>query len=153
MPCNKPIQRGAWDIVVGQPLFLQINQPEWKSHIQRDPNLQLSDLYLRVDWQTLRRMPQSRAIAFNFKAVFTPFTSFRQEPYIPKLLLKILTEGKRSIMEYKGTQRIEHKVIPALREWTKEQEEKGWVPKDWQERTLDDDPFYPGWKDHYPMQN
>ena len=152
MPCNKPIQRGSWEIVVGQPLFLQTNQPEWKSHKQ-DPDFQLSDLYLYVNWQTLRRMPQSRAIAFNFKAIFTPFASFRQEPYIPKLLLKVLSEGKQSIMEYKGIRHIEHKVIPVLREWAKEQEEKGWVPKDWKERTLDDDPFYPGWKDHYPMQD
>ncbi|KAL4065361.1 hypothetical protein V8B97DRAFT_1868820 [Scleroderma yunnanense] len=153
MPCDKPIQRGSWDLVVGEPLFLQTNSPFWIDHTRQDPNLQLSDIYLRVDWQTLRRMPQSRAILFNFKAIFTPLAALRREPYIPKLLLKVLTEGRRSILEYKGTRRIEHKVIPALREWTREQEEKGWIPKDWKEKTLDEDPFYPGWKDHYPIQD
>lgn len=153
MPCDKPIQRGSWDIVVGQPLFLQTNEPGWKVHTQEDPNLSLSDIYLRVDWQTLRRMPQSRAIVFNFKAIFTPFASFRQEPYIPKVLLKVLLEGKKSLLEYKGTRHIEHKVIPALREWTREQEDKGWVPRYWKERTLDEDPFYPGWEDHYSLQD
>ena len=77
MPCNKPIQRGSWGIVVGQPLFLQANQPGWKSYTQNDHNLQLSDIHLRADWQTLLRMPQSRAIVFNFKAIFIPFTSFQ----------------------------------------------------------------------------
>ena len=95
-------------------------------------------------------MPKSRAIAFNFKALFTPITDFRGEPYIPKLVLKVFQEGDKSILKYKETWCLEHKVIPALREWAKEQEEAGVVPKDWEVRTLDEDPFYPGWKDHYP---
>ena len=97
-------------------------------------------------------MPKSRAIVFNFRALFTPITDFRREPYIPRLVLKVLLEGKESIMEYKATWRAEHKVVPALREWAKEQEGTGLVPKGWNERTLDEDPFYPGWKVHHPMQ-
>ncbi|KIJ60634.1 hypothetical protein HYDPIDRAFT_98330 [Hydnomerulius pinastri MD-312] len=151
MPCDKPIQRGSWGLEVGEPLFLQTDEAEWSVRQAQDQDLPLSNIYMRVDWQTLRRMPKSRAIVFNFKALFTPLTDFQREPYVPKLLLKVLTEGKKSIMEYKGTWHIEHKVIPALREWAKEQGDKGLVPKDWKERTLDEDPFYPGWKDHYPM--
>jgi len=151
MPCSKPIQRGSWGLEAGKPLFLQTNEPEWSHRRTQDPDLALSNTCLRVDWQTLRRLPKSRAIVFNFKALFTPITDFRREPYIPKLVLKILLEGNNPIMEYKGTRHVEHKVIPALREWAKEQEESGLVPKDWEERTLNEDPFYPGWKDHYPM--
>ncbi|KAF9239669.1 hypothetical protein BU15DRAFT_87969 [Melanogaster broomeanus] len=151
MPCDKPIQRGSWGLEVGEPMFLQPDETEWSTRHSQDPDLPLSNIYMRVDWQTLRRLPKSRAIVFNFKALFTPVTDFRREPYIPKLLLKVLLEGKKSIMEYKGTWHIEHKVLPALKEWAKEQEERGQVPKDWKERTLDEDPFYPGWKDHYPM--
>lgn len=111
----------------------------------------IEDVFLRVDWQTLRRLPRSRAIVFNFKALFTPITDFRNEPYIPKLVLKVLKEGKRPIMTYKGTHHTEHRVIPALEEWAKEQEEKGMVVKDWAERTLDEDPFFPGWQNtSYP---
>ncbi|OJA18509.1 hypothetical protein AZE42_08720 [Rhizopogon vesiculosus] len=128
-----------------------MDDPDWNNREHQNPDLPLSDIYMRVDWQTLRRLPKSRAMAFNFKTLFTPVTDFRNEPFIPKLLLKILLEGKKSIMEYKGTWHIVHKVIPALREWAKEQEDKGYVPKDWQERTLDEDPFYPGWEEHYPM--
>lgn len=151
MPCDKPIQRASWGLEVGEPLFLQTDEPDWKHRQSQNPDLPLSNIYLRVDWQTLRRLPKSGAIVFNFKAFFTPLTDFRNEPFVPKLLLKVLLEGKKSILEYKGTWHIEHKVIPALREWAKEQEDKGYVPKDWQERTLDEAPFYPGWEVHYPM--
>ncbi|KAG2149345.1 hypothetical protein DEU56DRAFT_909035 [Suillus clintonianus] len=150
MPCNKPIQRGSWGLEIGEPLYLQTDEPEWSHRQHQNPDLPLSDIYIRVDWQTLRRLPKSSAIVFNFKALFTPVTDFRNEPFIPKLVLKVLLEGKKAIMEYKGTWSIEHKVIPALREWAKEQEDKGWVPKDWQEKTLNEAPFYPGWEKHYP---
>ncbi|KAJ6500454.1 hypothetical protein C8R45DRAFT_819765 [Mycena sanguinolenta] len=146
MKVDKPIQRGSWGIEVGQPLFLQEDDPDFRVPV---PDLKLSDLHLRVDWQTLRRqvvLPRSRAIVFNFKALFTPITDFRTEPYIPKLLLKILRDGKPSFMEYKAFSHVEHIVIPALEEWAKEQEAEGCVPPDWKERTLAEDPFFPGWE-------
>ncbi|KIK63722.1 hypothetical protein GYMLUDRAFT_40781 [Collybiopsis luxurians FD-317 M1] len=147
MPSDKPIQRGSWGLEIGQPLYLQPDDPHFALRNKQDPNLRLEDIFLRVDWQTLRRLPRSGSIVFNFKALFTPFTSFQNEPYIPHIALKVLKEGKRSILEYKGTWHVEHKVIPALEEWSREQEEKGWVPKNWEVRTLDEDPYFPGWEE------
>ncbi|KAK0502849.1 hypothetical protein EDD18DRAFT_609012 [Armillaria luteobubalina] len=148
MPCEKPIQRGSWGLEKGQPLFLQPNTPGWAEREDPDAQVQMdiSDVNLRVDWQTLRRLPVSRAIVFNFKALFTPVVQLREEPYVPKLLLKVLREGKKELLEYKGTQLVERVVKPKLEEWAKEQEDKGWVPKSWEERTLDEDPFFPGWR-------
>jgi hypothetical protein len=148
MPASMPIQRGSWGIEVGEPLYLQENDPLFAERAKQSPDLDIKDVTLRVDWQTLRRLPRSKAIVFNFKALFTPLAEFRNEPYIPKLVLKVLREGNKNVMKYKGTFHIEHKVIPALEEWSAEQAEKGWVPKDWQERTLDEDPFFPGWEAH-----
>ncbi|KAF8962066.1 hypothetical protein BDZ97DRAFT_1663350 [Flammula alnicola] len=146
MTCDKPIQRGSWGFEVGQPLYLQTNDPHWSARGGQNPDLDVNNIYLRVDWQTLRRLPKSRAIVFNFKALFTPLTQFRNEPYIPRLVSTILRDGARPFMQYKGTNHTEHKVLPALDEWAREQEEKGWVPKDWAVRTLDENPFYPGWE-------
>ncbi|KAJ6547110.1 hypothetical protein B0H19DRAFT_1164033 [Mycena capillaripes] len=143
MKVEKPIQRGSWGLEVGQPLYLQEDDPDFRVHV---PNLEVSDIHLRVDWQTLRRLPRSRAIVFNFKALFTPIEEFRSEPYIPRLLLKILRDGKPSFMEYKAFSHVEHKVLPALELWAKQQEDQGWVPADWKERTLEEDPFFPGWE-------
>ncbi|KAF9001931.1 hypothetical protein BDQ17DRAFT_1243749 [Cyathus striatus] len=148
MPCNKPIQRGSWGLEIGQPLYLQPDDEHFAIRETQPENLKLDDIYLRVDWQTLRRLPKSQAIVFNFKALFTPVTSFRHEPYIPRLLLKVLREGPKKIKDYKGTYHVEHKVIPALDEWAKEQEERGWVKENWEERTLDEHPFFPGWESH-----
>jgi hypothetical protein len=146
MPADKPIQRGSWDLEVGQPLYMQPEHPHFAHRHRQDPNLRAEDIYLRVDWQTLRRLPRSQAIVFNYKALFTPLTEFRTEPYIPKLVAKILKEGNPSIIAYKGTFHVEHVAVPALDKWATEQEEKGLVPKDWNVRTLDQDPFFPGWQ-------
>lgn len=126
--------------------------PHTLDRLSQDPDLSLSRLHLRVDWQTLRRLPLSGAIIFNFKALFTPITEFRDEPYIPSLVKKILREGKKNIMEYKGTWHVEHVVLPELDVWEREQIAKGWVERDWEVRTLDESPWFPRWKEKWIRQ-
>jgi len=108
--------------------------------------LAVSRIHLRVDWQTLRRLPLSGAVVFNFKALFTPIEEFREEKCVPGLLLKILNEGKKELMEYKGTWHVEHVVKPKLEEWHREQVEKGLVSEDWEPQTLDESPWFEGWE-------
>lgn len=149
MPCDKPIQRGSWSFEIGQPLYMQEDYVHWAGRSVQDPNLDINDIHLRVDWQTLRRLPKSRAIVFNFKALFTPVVHFREEPFVPHLVATVLQEAEAPMMEYKSTFHIAHKILPALKSWAQEQEEKGWVPKDWEVRTLEENPFYPGWQLHH----
>ena len=99
--------------------------------------------------QTLRRLPLSGAIVFNFKALFTPVTQFRSEPYVPSILLKILREGKANIMEYKGSWHTEHVVIPAMEKYEKEQIANGLIEEVWQPETLNEHPFFPGWEEQW----
>ncbi|KAF7977804.1 hypothetical protein HWV62_2719 [Athelia sp. TMB] len=150
---DKPIQRGSWGIEVGQPLFVQPDDPHFALRRHQDPNLAIDDLYLHVNWQILRRLPRSQAVAFNYKALFTPVTEFRDEPYIPKLVATLMKEGKPSIMDYKATYHVEHVALPAFEQWAKEQEEKGLVPPKWNPRTLDEDPFFPGWHAKWNLSN
>ena len=77
LPLDKPIQRGSWGLEVDQPLFMPPGDPHEQYREKQDPDLELDRLHLRVDWQTLRRMPLSGGIIFNFKALFTPITEFR----------------------------------------------------------------------------
>jgi len=126
--------------------------PHEQHRLSQNLTLNLSHCYLRVDWQTLRRLPLSGAIVFNYKALFTPVSEFRDEPGIPALLAKILQEGKQNIMEYKNTWHVEHVVLPALEKWSKEQEEKGLVERDWQVSTLEDSPYFKGWQDKWHRQ-
>ncbi|KAN0078627.1 Protein of unknown function (DUF3445) domain containing protein [Elaphomyces granulatus] len=152
MPADKPIQRGSWGLEVGTPLYMPPGDPHEKNRFFQDPNLRLSDCYLRVDWQTLRRLPVSGAIVFNFKALFTPISEFRDEPGVPALVAKILKEGKRNLMEYKNTWHVEHVVLPHLEQWVKEQEDEGIVEKSWKVATLDDDPWFRGWEGKWHRQ-
>ncbi|KFA53801.1 hypothetical protein S40293_01732 [Stachybotrys chartarum IBT 40293] len=146
MPTSSPIQRGSWGIEIGQPLYLPADHPDFDHRKSQNPDLTPEDLFLRVDWQTLRRLPLSGAIVFNFKALFTPLTGFKDEPYIPSLVLKVLNEGKENIMKYKGTWHVEHVAKPALEAYEKYQVENGLMKSGWSPQTLDEAPFFPGWE-------
>jgi len=152
MPAFKPIQRGSWGLEVDQPLYMPPGDPHEKYRDFQSPDLSLSRCHLRVDWQTLRRLPLSGAIVFNFKAVFTPVTEFRDEPYVPSMISKVLNEGKEAIMKYKNTWHVEHVVKPALKAYEKEQIKKGLIEKAWKVETLEDSPFFPGWREKWHRQ-
>ncbi len=126
--------------------------PHEAHRLTQSSTLPLSRCHLRVDWQTLRRLPLSAAIVFNFKALFTPVSEFRDEAHIPALCNKVLKDGKKNLMQYKGTWHVEHVVGPALEQWEREQIEKGMVPSDWDVHTLDESPWFPGWEDKWRRQ-
>lgn len=151
-PTEKPIQRGSWGLEIDEPLFMPPGDPHEILRQQQDPTHDISRANLRVDWQTLRRLPLSGAVVFNFKALFTPVEEFRNEPYVPSVLLKVLREGKKSLMEYKGTWHTEHVVVPALEQYEKEQIEKGLIEVGWEPQTLDEYPYFPGWEEKWHKQ-
>ena len=126
--------------------------PHEKHRDTQAPDLTIDRCHLRVDWQTLRRLPLSASIVFNFKAVFSPITAFRTEPYVPSLILKVLDEGNREIMKYKNTWHTEHVIHPALRAYEKEQIQTGIIEQNWEPRTLDESPFFPGWEQKWHSQ-
>jgi hypothetical protein len=128
------------------------DDPQTHLNNTQDPSLSLSDTNLRVDWQTLRRLPLSGAMVFNFKCLFTPISSLSTEPYIPGLLAKVLKKGKKELMEYKGTKCVEHVVVPALEEMERRQQEKGIVDGEWEVQTLEQYPWFPGWEDKWQKE-
>jgi hypothetical protein len=151
MPANGPIQRGSWSFEVGKPLYLEPGLDHATLEHVRIPDEVSAeeaarDIHFRVDWQTLKRLPVSGAIAFNFKALFTPLEHLRHEPYIPSLALKILTEGSQKMLVYKGTRRCDMAVRAMLRKYEQEQWERGLVRKDWEVQTLEESPFFPDWE-------
>ena len=143
-PTDKAIQRGSWGLEIDEPLYMPPGDPHEAHRESQDPAHTIERCHLRVDWQTLRRLPLSGAVVFNFKGLFTPVAEFRDEPYVPSLVLKVLREGKRDMMEYKSTWHTEHVVIPALEEYEREQLEKGLIKGNWEPHTLDESPFFPG---------
>ncbi|KAF1917236.1 hypothetical protein BDU57DRAFT_470685, partial [Ampelomyces quisqualis] len=151
-PTDKSIQRASWGLEVDQPLYMPPGHPHEKLRGQQMTDLSLSRCNLRVDWQTLRRLPLSGAVVFNFKALFTPVETFRDEPYIPGLLLHILNQSKQNLLDYKSTWHVEHIVKPALHRFHTQQVETGLVEQNWDPQTLDQAPYFPGWERKWHRQ-
>jgi hypothetical protein len=150
MPTDRPIQRCAWFVEDWQPLFVTPSEYAKNAGTKhKGENVGIDQCYLRCDWQTLRRLPLSGAVVFNFKAVFTPMTELRDEPYIPSLALKQLSEGNPHITSGKVHQHIRPTVLKALEDWKNEQIDAGLIPSDWEEGTLAESPFYPGWEERW----
>ncbi|KAJ5738622.1 hypothetical protein N7493_001777 [Penicillium malachiteum] len=151
MPTDKPIQRGSWAFEIGEPLYLPAHDPEFNNRNHQEQSLRPEDISLRVDWQTLRRLPLSGAVVFNFKALFTPITEFRNERYVPSLILKVLSEGNEAILKYKSTWHVEHVVKPTLAEYERYQKENGLMEENWEPETLAESPFFPGWEEKWKL--
>ncbi|KAI9825098.1 MAG: hypothetical protein M1832_001418 [Thelocarpon impressellum] len=152
LPTDRPIQRGSWGLEIDQPLFMPPGDPLEANRESQQADLTLSRCHLRVDWQTLRRLPLSGAIVFNFKALFTPVEHFRHEPYIPALCARNLRDGKKSLMRYKNTWHVEHVVVPALERMAREQVAEGVVEEGWEEQTLRESPWFPGWEEQWQRE-
>ena len=145
MPTDKPIQRGSWGLEIDEPLYAPPGPlADALTAGTGDPSHTIERVHFRVDWQTLRRLPLSGAVVFNFKGLFTPVTEFRTEPCIPSLILKVLREGKEGLKEYKHAGHTEGLVVPAMEGFVREQVEKGLVERAWEERTLGESPFFAG---------
>ncbi|KAF8242653.1 hypothetical protein K440DRAFT_106500 [Wilcoxina mikolae CBS 423.85] len=152
MPTNMPIQRGSWGLEYLQPLYMPPNDPHAEHRNSQNPDLKLEDVFIRVDWQTLRRLPLSGAIVFNFKALFTLLTEVADEPGVPAVILEVLEKGKRNLMEYKNTWHVEHVAKPALKKWKEEQVQTGLVSKEWEVETLEQYPLFEGWMEKWHRQ-
>lgn len=148
LPYSKPIQRGSWGFEVDQPLWLAPGDPLEGIKDTPHPDLTAERCHLRVDWQTLRRLPLSGALAFNFKALFTPLEDLRTEKGVPALIVKQLRGADGEIQKYKGTEKwyIQEVVLPTLERWAEEQVENGLVERDWDVGTLEEAPFFEGWE-------
>lgn len=158
MPTDAPIQRGSWgledwDLLFSGPVTTPAGkQWERSAFAGRPQDLTADRLRLRCDWQTLRRLPISGAIVFNFKAIFDPLAIMRDEPYVPALLLTVLQAGKESLITYKCEDHVRTKAMEALRAWAAEQVRDGLVPEGWEPKTLDESPFFPGWEERWRAQ-
>ncbi|ROV91528.1 hypothetical protein VMCG_09467 [Cytospora schulzeri] len=155
MGVDQPIQRCSWSLEDHAPLFSSPRMTEnWErsAFAERKEELTVEHIKLRCDYQTLRRLPLSGAVVFNFKAVFTPITELREEPFVPAILAKVLEEGKKNLIDYKTVDHVKDVTIEACKVWAQEQVDKGIVPADWEVGTLKESPFFPGWEEKWHAQ-
>lgn len=84
--------------------------------------------------------------------MFTPASELRDEPGVPQIASKVLREGKKNLMDYKNTWHLEHVLLPVLDRWSEEQVKEGLVEKDWEVTTLEDSPWFKGWREKWKRQ-
>ena len=149
LPTENPVSRCSWGLEDWEAFHTSPDSSgNWNRSAfkGREGEVSVKDIKLRCDAQTLRRLPVSGAVVFNFKAIFWELEELREEKFVPALLAKVLREGKENLIEYKCEEHVRQVAMGALEEWAEEQRGKGWVPRDWEVGTLEESPFFPGWE-------
>lgn len=99
---DKPVQRFNWSLQTATDYYAPI--PEHESVTEDTP------LFYRVERQTLRRLPQTGAIAFTIRVYLHPLERLAQYPGALPRLLAAIAETPEDIADYKGFPRL----APAL---------------------------------------
>lgn len=139
-----PVERASWYItwdhklkvnnVYQIPKFVPNLESEMKSSDPKQFNV-------RVERQTLRRLPKSRAIIFTNHPIFYSIDEMKDEPLVPSLIKKIIYEAPEGIIKYKNFQVIRDHISSYLDGLINRQVEKGIIEKDTPLKTLPTYPF------------
>lgn len=141
---GNPVERASWYMtwdhklkvnnVYQLPKFVPNLEADMKSTDPRQFNV-------RVERQTLRRLPRSRAIIFTNHPIFYLLDEMKDEPNVPSLLRKILYEAPEGIIKYKNFAMIRDHVLGYLDELIQRQKDLGLIGDDTPVKTLPSYPF------------
>jgi dimethylamine monooxygenase subunit A len=84
------------------------------SQLENDPGLAPSLLYVRVERQTLRRLPETRAVAFSIHTYSDPLSSLVPDPESREALLKLLRAYPLKRLQYNEMDSIHTAVLAWL---------------------------------------
>ena len=62
-----------------------------------------TELFLRVERQTLRRLPESQAILFTIRTYQRPFSELKEFPQVAKILAERIRNMHPDVVEYKSS--------------------------------------------------
>lgn len=144
MDANKPIERASffitWDYGLYESVLGYSNKESSADGVPYDK------FVVRVERQTLRRLPRTRAIVFSNHPVFYRICDMQDEPGIPSILIKFITEAPGEIMEYKDVHTYRDHLLPYLKSLEQRQYDLGIIPQDYVPATRPDYPFKDGFK-------
>lgn len=126
MKPNEPVERASWYITWD--VNLKVNSvyqiPEFRPNLEADmKSTDPKHFNVRIERQTLRRLPKSQAIIFTNHPVFYSLEEMQDEPMIPSLLKKILYEGPEDILKYKNMPLIRDHLVGYLDELIQRQKD------------------------------
>lgn len=139
---NDPVERASWYITWDHKLRVNnVYQTEENLPAVDPTTVDPKDFVVRVERQTLRRLPKSRAIIFTNHPIFYSLDEMKDEPLVPSLLKKIIYEASEPLIKYKNFTVHRDHIGPYLDECIQAQIDKGLIQADTPVKTLPTYPF------------
>ncbi len=140
MKAQDIVERASWYISWDK-LLLCNNVYSLKPGEKVDPNVEYKDFNVRVERQTLRRLPKTQAIIFTNHPVFYSLEEMKDEPLVPSLIKKVINEGPELIRKYKNFDCFVDHLNPYLDKLIQRQYDKNIITPETPVRTLNTYPF------------
>jgi hypothetical protein len=135
-----PVERASWYISWDHKLLCS-NVYALKEGEKVDPSILPDQFNVRVERQTLRRLPKSGAIIFTNHPVYYSIDEMKDEPLVPSLIKKIIYEGPEDIVKYKNFESFRDHISPYLDSLIQRQVDLGLIKEDTPTKTLPTYPF------------
>ncbi|OWB81741.1 hypothetical protein B5S33_g360 [[Candida] boidinii] len=134
------VERASWYISWDHKL-LRNNVYALKDDETVESSVKPTEFNVRVERQTLRRLPKSNAIIFTNHPVFYSIEEMKDEPLVPSLIRKIIYEAPESIIKYKKFESFRDHILPYLDELVDRQYKLGLITPETPIKTLSTYPF------------
>lgn len=128
---DSPVERASWLITWDHQLRVA-GIYDLSSHYNHDTKKEVDPtrLNIRIERQALRRLPKSKVIVFSNHPLFYSIEEMKDEPMVPSLIKKIITEGPEKIVEYKNFPVVREAAIPYLDKLIERQLDLGLIAED-----------------------
>ncbi|ODQ62768.1 hypothetical protein WICANDRAFT_76932 [Wickerhamomyces anomalus NRRL Y-366-8] len=140
MTASDLVERASWYMSWDHKLLCS-NVYALKEGEKVDSSVLPTEFNVRVERQTLRRLPKSKAIIFTNHPVYYSVEEMKDEPLVPSLIKKIIFEGPQDIIKYKNFESFRDHIAPYLDGLIKRQIDKGLIKEDTPLKTLPSYPF------------
>ena len=112
LPNDRIFQRFNWSIYEDASLFQPVKS---KSLVERSKTITDKNagdrLFIRVERQTIRRLPKTQAIAFTIRVHVDPLSSIKEDLLLVKGLKKTLKNLSQGMKKYKSVDQIEAPLV------------------------------------------
>ncbi|ODV71736.1 heme-dependent oxidative N-demethylase family protein CYBJADRAFT_169101 [Cyberlindnera jadinii NRRL Y-1542] len=135
-----PVERASWYCTWDHNLLCS-NVYALKKGETVDSSVDERKFNIRVERQTVRRLPKTKAIIFTNHPVYYSIEEMKDEPLIPSLLKKIFYEAPEDIIKYKNFTAMRDHLLPYLDGLIQRQIDLGLITEDTPLKTLPSYPF------------
>lgn len=140
MKAANPVERASWYMTWDHDLLCS-DVYGLEKGAKVDPSVLPTKFNVRVERQTLRRLPKSQATIFTNHPVFYSVEEMKDEPMVPSLLKKIMFEASPEIVKYKNFESFRDHIVPYLDDLIERQIKLGLIKRDQPVKTLKSYPF------------